>query len=943
MKFLDISKKNLNWYQNLSYITLYLIMQPSEKNIKQKIMESENIIVHARSHVIKWINLSEYYNENQRLKNGKRVVTLNFKMIGSKKSIRFGLYTKKQTLNPSTGTFDSIVPGKNQPGLYQSDSSFRITPASILKEKRDTLKEKIKKSNMTPVFPLAEISTRKGLSMEINIEYEDPSHLAMIFENDHHLGKSKAHFVFEIIPVIASEDDSEIDKNNETDIDSSFSVQNTSNFSSALNEKTHIQNGNSFNKGRSEGDFNSPNISTKSRANSSSTLQSESAHNLRRSLGALNKRSFYVNDNSVFQGYVPKNRRNPKSKKQFVTRFFILDMKRATLKYYQNNSSKSIKGEVLLKTCVISSDAQSGEIFIDSGFEVWILKPFKHDYKPWLDALGKCLIEEKLNADKETVFEKYLKLKESSLKIQRLINTTKTITTDDKVIEKLNEMLEYVIIKDHNGNHAELDNTDLYSSLSTEEFYDAIDEIPGIIMITSEDTSEKQSPTNIDNAILEEDDEIINTNDSSSRLNTPLQALNSDTSKLTDIVSNTHPLPHPTVKRRNDVPESQTKPPSLLSFLRKNVGKDMGSISMPVTSNEPLTILQFLAETLEYSSLLNDCLNTFHKKNYDSNEHKRKRLALVSSFALSQLAQQRSKVRCLRKPFNPMLGETFEMVNEIQNYRFIAEKVEHKPQQVFALFTEGFGNNDFNRYKWELSYTVQPSSKFWGKSIELLNYGTIYLRFIDTDAENLVLETYSWSAPITILKNLIAGERYVEPSGEVEVKCIENHLKTTFAFKAAGGFFKGRTEQVNGEMIDNKGNYIGSLDGNWTDSLVLMPENEKIWSVGELVDKSDLKYGFSKFASNLNEISSMEAGMIPISDSRLRPDVRYYEEGDVDKAEELKLKLEQDQRTRRNNNQDVTPSYFKKKADLDYSFIRGSNSYWMKRERQDWSSVPKLW
>lgn len=906
-------------------------------------MESENIIVHARSHVIKWINLSEYYNENQRVKNGKRVVTLNFKMTGSKKSIRFGLYTKKQTLNLSAGTFDSIVPGKNQPGLYQSDSSFKITPTSILKERKDTLKERIKKSNMTPVFPLAEISTRKGLSMEINIEYEDPSHLAMIFENDHHLGKSRAHFVFEIIPVMASEDDGEIDRNIETDIDSSISLQNNSNLGSQLNEKPQIQSGNSFNKGRPENEFNSPNISTKSRANSLNTLHSDSAHNLRRSLGALNKRSFYVNDNSVFQGYVPKNRRNPKSKKQFVTRFFILDMKRATLKYYQNNSSKSVKGEVLLKTCVISSDMQSGEIFIDSGFEVWILKPFKHDYKPWLDALGKCMIEEKLNADKETVFEKYLKMKENSIKLQRLITTTKSITTDDKVIEKLNEMLECFTLKDQSGNFTEVDNTDIYSSLSTEEFYDAIDEIPGIIMITSEDTSGKQSPVNLDNAILEEeDDEIIN-NDSSSRLDTSLQALNSDASKNIDVLSNTHPLPHSPVKRRNDVPESKTKPPSLLSFLRKNVGKDMGSISMPVTSNEPLTILQFLAETLEYSNLLNDCLNTLYKKSHDSSELKRKRLALVSSFALSQLAQQRSKVRCLRKPFSPMLGETFEMVNEIHNYRFIAEKVEHKPQQVFALFTEGFGNNDSSRYKWELSYTVQPSSKFWGKSIELLNYGTIFLKFIDTDAGNSVLETYTWSAPITILKNLIAGERYVEPSGEVEVKCIENHLKTTFGFKAAGGFFKGRTEDVKGEMIDNKGNYIGSLDGKWTDSLVLMPENEKIWSVGELVEKPDTKYGFTKFASNLNEISSLEDGMIPISDSRLRPDVRYYENGNVDKAEELKLKLEQDQRNRRNKNQDVTPSYFKKKADLDYSFIRGSDSYWMKRERQDWSSVPKLW
>jgi hypothetical protein len=30
-----------------------------------------------------------------------------------------------------------------------------------------------------------------------------------------------------------------------------------------------------------------------------------------------------------------------------------------------------------------------------------------------------------------------------------------------------------------------------------------------------------------------------------------------------------------------------------------------------------------------------------------------------------------------RKPFNPMLGETYELVTE--NYRFLAEKVQHTP------------------------------------------------------------------------------------------------------------------------------------------------------------------------------------------------------------------------------------------------------------------------
>ena len=40
-----------------------------------------------------------------------------------------------------------------------------------------------------------------------------------------------------------------------------------------------------------------------------------------------------------------------------------------------------------------------------------------------------------------------------------------------------------------------------------------------------------------------------------------------------------------------------------------------------------------------------------------------------------------------RKPFNPMLGETFEFVTE--KFRFLAEKVEHIPQQITAFQMEG--------------------------------------------------------------------------------------------------------------------------------------------------------------------------------------------------------------------------------------------------------------
>lgn len=61
-----------------------------------------------------------------------------------------------------------------------------------------------------------------------------------------------------------------------------------------------------------------------------------------------------------------------------------------------------------------------------------------------------------------------------------------------------------------------------------------------------------------------------------------------------------------------------------------------------------------------------------------------KRLALTVTGILASFNQM--KVR-KKKPFNPMLGETFEMVTE--EFRFIGEKVQHIPKQISAYYMEG--------------------------------------------------------------------------------------------------------------------------------------------------------------------------------------------------------------------------------------------------------------
>ena len=134
------------------------------------------------------------------------------------------------------------------------------------------------------------------------------------------------------------------------------------------------------------------------------------------------------------------------------------------------------------------------------------------------------------------------------------------------------------------------------------------------------------------------------------------------------------PLPLERIRRRTTIPEPRVPPPSLISFLRKNVGKDLSTIAMPVTANEPLSLLQKLSEQFEYSELLDVAAG--------ANSETGERLLYVTAFAISSFSSVRVKERVIRKPFNPMLGETYELIREDKKFRLLAEKVSHRPVRM---------------------------------------------------------------------------------------------------------------------------------------------------------------------------------------------------------------------------------------------------------------------
>uniref|UniRef100_A0A8C1VNX5 Oxysterol-binding protein n=1 Tax=Cyprinus carpio TaxID=7962 RepID=A0A8C1VNX5_CYPCA len=140
---------------------------------------------------------------------------------------------------------------------------------------------------------------------------------------------------------------------------------------------------------------------------------------------------------------------------------------------------------------------------------------------------------------------------------------------------------------------------------------------------------------------------------------------------------------------------------SVWSILKKCIGLELSKITMPIVFNEPLSFLQRISEYMEHTYLIQKACSQS-----DSIE----RMQTVAAFAVSAVASQWDRTG---KPFNPLLGETYELTREDQGFRLISEQVSHHPP-ISAFHTESLAG-DFVFHG-----SIYPKLKFWGKSVETL-------------------------------------------------------------------------------------------------------------------------------------------------------------------------------------------------------------------------------
>ncbi|KAI0653811.1 Oxysterol-binding protein-domain-containing protein [Cubamyces menziesii] len=358
---------------------------------------------------------------------------------------------------------------------------------------------------------------------------------------------------------------------------------------------------------------------------------------------------------------------------------------------------------------------------------------------------------------------------------------------------------------------------------------------------------------------------------------------------------------------------SDDRPPmSLWAVLKNSIGKDLTKISFPVFFNEPTSMLQRMAEDMEFS----ECLDAAYAEN---DPHRR--IAFVAAFAMSNYS---STIGRIAKPFNPMLGETFEYVRFDKEYRYVSEQVSHHPP-ISACWAES--------PHWRYYGEVDAQNKFMGKSFEIRPTGVAHAELLlpeerapnypkarGLNAKGRVVEHYSWKKVTTNISGFILGSPTIDHYGDMIVTNHRTGDQCILTFKPRGWRGKDAYE-ISGYVQDAQGNVTYEIAGRWNSQLVARqvgtgvgqlhpdvpmsgPSSPTTSSEYILLWRNSVKppapFNLTPFAITLNDCpeDTLKPFLCP-TDCRLRPDQRAFELGKYERANELKNKQEEFQRATR--------------------------------------------
>ena len=356
-----------------------------------------------------------------------------------------------------------------------------------------------------------------------------------------------------------------------------------------------------------------------------------------------------------------------------------------------------------------------------------------------------------------------------------------------------------------------------------------------------------------------------------------------------------------------------------------------GQKVLPIQLNEPLNTLQRECERFIFCDLLNKA----------SDEQKPEmKFALIAAFITAEMSMSLGRIL---KPMIPLVGETFEYVDNDLKYRFFAEEVQRMPGHISAFIVEG------EKWKYWGDNRNTSSFRFFSGAFGVDFGNKIHLELLNKNKNKKedIFDKFLYNRPSTLLKGILVNKLHYDFNGEITITSpdypnILCNIEYISDYNEEG-IIKGKI--VKGEDLDS-GEIIYLVGGNWKKEIYITDADENNKNVlftvkeEEFFKNSAEKYVIPQYCCNLNYLPDKLKEVIPVSDTRNRPDQKEYEVGSTEKSQEIKTVIEEMQVYKQDildkSNKEHQPIYFSNEYNedsKDFVFIyRGG--YWEDRKKK---------
>uniref|UniRef100_A0A3Q0RSI2 Oxysterol-binding protein n=1 Tax=Amphilophus citrinellus TaxID=61819 RepID=A0A3Q0RSI2_AMPCI len=235
---------------------------------------------------------------------------------------------------------------------------------------------------------------------------------------------------------------------------------------------------------------------------------------------------------------------------------------------------------------------------------------------------------------------------------------------------------------------------------------------------------------------------------------------------------------------------------SLIWTLLKQVrpGMDLSKVVLPTFILEPRSFLDKLSDYYYHADFLSEAA---------IEENAYNRMKKVVKWYISGFYK---KPKGLKKPYNPIIGETFRCMwlHQKTNSKtfYIAEQVSHHPP-VSAFYVSN------RKDGFCLSGSILAKSKFYGNSLSAILDGEARLTFLNRG------EDYVMNMPYAHCKGILYGTMTLELGGHVTIACEKTGYSAQLEFKLKP--FLGSSDcvnQISGKIKLGK-EVLATLEGHW--------------------------------------------------------------------------------------------------------------------------------